>query len=229
VTVVPLGEGCRVMCNRDEQRARPPAAPPRARQLAAVRAVWPLDPVSGGTWIAGNDAGLLLVLLNRHPRACGKGPGRMSRGIVIPALADLASVEEVVARAEELSSLDLAPFTLVVLRRRQVAVIRTGGRALSVRTGRLVRPLLFTSSSLGDHRVVAPRRELFRRLVGTSGAPLAGQQAFHRHVWATRPDISVRMSRADAATVSRTVVDVQGDRLQMRYTPLAAPVAMHAS
>ncbi len=226
VTVVPHGERCRVVCNRDEQRARPPASPPRQRQLAAVRAVWPLDPVSGGTWIAATGAGLVLVLLNRHPRAGGHAPGRLSRGIVIPALAELGSVEEVAARTRELASLDLAPFTLVVVGRRQVAIVRNGGPAPSTRIGRLVRPLLFTSSSLGDHRVARPRRELFRRLIEESGAPLAGQRAFHRHVWADRPDISVRMSRTDAATVSRTVVEVEGDRLQMRYTPLVPPVPL---
>jgi hypothetical protein len=37
---------------------------------------------------------------------------------------------------------------------------------------------------------------------------LDGQAQFHRHQWRRRPEISVRMEREDALTVSRTVVDV---------------------
>ena len=70
-------------------------------------------------------------------------------------------------------------------------------------------PLLFTSSSLGDALVEAPRQQLFQRMVveGRCGW-LPGQRHFHRHQWPSRPEISVRMERHDALTVSRTVVEV---------------------
>ena len=79
-------------------------------------------------------------------------------------------------------------------------------------------PLLFTSSSLGDALVEAPRQQLFQRMVveGRSGW-LRGQGRFHRHQWPSRPEISVRMERHDALTVSRTVVEVTRARRSLFY------------
>jgi hypothetical protein len=45
-----------------------------------------------------------------------------------------------------------------------------------------------------------------------------GQRVFHRHAWPARPEISVLMSRPDAATVSRTVLDVSDGAIRMHYS-----------
>ncbi|MBL8880657.1 MAG: NRDE family protein [Phycisphaerales bacterium] len=57
----------RIACNRDELRTRPLAFPPETRRFGAYHALMPIDPGSGGTWIAANDAGLTLALLNVNP------------------------------------------------------------------------------------------------------------------------------------------------------------------
>jgi len=64
VTIVPQPDGFRLACNRDESRRRSPALPPVERRYADRRALLPIDPISDGTWIAVNDAGLVLTLLN---------------------------------------------------------------------------------------------------------------------------------------------------------------------
>ena len=84
----------------------------------------------------------------------------------------------------------------------------------------LSEPLMFTSSSLGDDLVTRPRRELFDRLVRFSASPRSGQSLFHRHAWRARPEISVRMRRADASTVSRTAVTISARTIVMTYTRL---------
>jgi hypothetical protein len=44
---------------------------------------------------------------------------------------------------------------------------------------------------------------------------------FHCHRWADRPHLSVNMSRADACTVSRTVVSLGAGRVSMTYHAFA--------
>jgi hypothetical protein len=89
---------------------------------------------------------------------------------------------------------------------------------------------MFTSSSLGDAIVDRPRRELFEQVVARTDNWLWGQWRFHRHQWADRPEISVRMAREDAVTVSRTTIDVTLRGHELEYEPLigdgvTAPVA----
>ena len=67
VSVVPTATGFRVACNRDEQRARPVAEPPTVHHFGRTAGVWPGDPISGGTWIGVNDAGLAMAVLDRRP------------------------------------------------------------------------------------------------------------------------------------------------------------------
>src|SRR3712207_9571694 len=56
--------GFRVAFSRDELRVRLAGLPPGVGVFGARRAVHPTDAAAGGTWIAVNDAGLVLFLLN---------------------------------------------------------------------------------------------------------------------------------------------------------------------
>jgi hypothetical protein len=88
----------RMVCNRDESRSRPAALPPQVREFGKQRAILPIDPVSGGTWIAASSAGLAMTLLNSYPAPAGPlAPGATeelleSRGTIIPYLLHLADL-----------------------------------------------------------------------------------------------------------------------------------------
>ena len=222
VSAVPTADGFRLACNRDERRTRPTACGPRLHRTGTHQALWPVDPQSGGTWIGVNDAGLAMVLLNRHPRNAPVCTPTHSRGVLIPRWLGAARIETVVARARaELGSsggdTQFEPFTLVMIQRHDVATVdyRAGRTAIARR--RLTRPVMFTSSSLGDELVDRPRRRLFAALVESSRRPLAAQAQFHRHRWPDRQQISVRMTRTDAATVSYTTIDVCGETIAIEY------------
>jgi hypothetical protein len=219
VSLVPLADGVRMACNRDELRSRPIASPPRAWRAGTRAAVYPLDPVSGGTWIGVNDAGLALALLNRNRP--GDAPVAVrSRGTLIPELLAAGTVAEARRRLARLlasNALVVAPFTLIAVHRADLGVATYGGRELSFEIRALDRPTVFTSSSLGDALVSPPRRALFAALVRTAAKPLEGQARFHRHRWPERPEISVWMSRPDATTVSRTSLDIRPTRIRLRY------------
>lgn len=223
VTVVPRPAGFRVVCNRDERRSRPLAESPAAHYIGQMTAIWPRDPLSGGTWIGANAAGLAIAVLNRRDRGASHryGPA-LSRGTIIPFLLGLQTLDSAVNEARRLCASAFEPFTMLMVQQERLAVIRNWHSRIIARLGSFERPVIFTSSSLGDHLVREPRRALFTQLVLRTRSPLFGQARFHRHRWLDHPEISICMSRPDAVTVSRTVIDVDAHRSRVRiaYTPL---------
>lgn len=224
----PSGLRLRLACNRDEQRERSAARPPVLRTYGGIRAVMPVDPISNGTWIAVNEYGLLMTLLNANPECFAdavvaprmrRPPMSLSRGTVIPQLIACRSVTQVLAAAADLPLAQLAPFRLIVLDGAQIVelVSDTGGHR---QVGWLAaEPRMFASSGLGDALVDPPRRRLFDESVAKADDRLAAQFAFHRHSWPDRPHLSVCMRRPDARTVSYTQVDLHADHARMVYHP----------
>jgi transport and Golgi organization protein 2 len=221
VSIVPLASGFRIACNRDERRTRARASRPIVHTGGGTTSLWPVDPVSGGTWIGANDAGLALVLLNRANR--GTRPmvfPPLSRGTIIPRLLEKGTIQAAMDAASGLDVLRFEPYTLVALQRHHGFSITINARRATIRSLDLSRPHFFTSSSLGDDIAVSWREPLFAALVERGANRLEGQAAFHRHRWIDRPEFSVRMSRRDAATVSITTIDVSDRRIHMRYVDL---------
>jgi hypothetical protein len=184
--------------------------------------VLPVDPISGGTWVAVNDAGLALALLNVNAK---KGPsgtcaGMQSRGKIIPALLHADTPLSAAFSALTLDPAQYAPFRLVLVNRHEgVEVYSDGTRIRLVYWIGLMRPQFFTSSGLGDQVVEGPRRQLFSEFFDRPGDQLTQQDAFHRHRWPDRPHLSVCMDRQDARTVSHTVVSLGPDRVTLTYHP----------
>src|SRR3954447_3069933 len=220
VTIVATGSGVRVACNRDEQRTRPVALPPLARATPAGTLVYPVDPVSGGTWIGASDRGFAAVLLNRCLVVRRETRRQLvSRGAIVPALLAAGSFAAALSAARAMDCGAFEPFTVVVFDRDRAVAFTPRGDRCAETTCSFDAPLLFTSSSLGDHVVAPPRRALFEAMVLRARDPLGGQRRFHRHQWHAAPHLSVLMTRADAATVSRTTIDLSDGGLRMAYAP----------
>ena len=56
--------GYHLLCNRDEKKDRAPALAPRIHQRGWVRFIAPVDAQFGGSWIAVNEFGVSVCLLN---------------------------------------------------------------------------------------------------------------------------------------------------------------------
>jgi hypothetical protein len=177
----------------------------------------PRDPESGGTWIAVTEGLLAFAVLNLN---VGDGSpatyGERSRGELIPEVLTCRTGDEVV-RVLEGDARAFRPFRLIVVHGDDVLELRA---KTAPRRCHLTRPLMFTSSGLGDHLVETPRRALFEWMMRRRGDPVANQDRFHRHRWQSRPHLSVEMERADALTVSRTVVEVGHAGVRMEYWPV---------
>ncbi len=215
----------RIVCNRDERRTRPEAMPPHVFVVGDRRAVMPIDPESGGTWIGVNDAGLALCLLNAtlHPGSQapdGKDPKR-SRGEIVPGLLGSGDMDSAVAGLAQLDPASYPPFRLLIAEIGRSVVLASNGSRLGVQLhawGR--RPLMLTSSGLGDHIVETPRRDAFHEFFDDSGEWLLAQDRFHNHTWPGRAHLGVLMSRPDARTVSRTTIEFRPGAVSMTYAAL---------
>lgn len=224
VTVITTDRGIRLACNRDEAKRRAPAIPPRSVDADGTACLMPTDPGSNGTWIAANEHALCLTLLNRNARPY-PASGARSRGELIPMLINAQRLRDVIDRLSAIDADDFGPFTLVGIDAAGDGFAWIGdrdadGRAAVTVWARDRLPALFTSSSLGDALVDPPRRRLFESWFTrehSAEEPADRQDAFHRHRWADRPELSVNMDRSDARSVSLTAVECSGDAVTMRY------------
>jgi hypothetical protein len=169
-----------------------------------------------------------LLNVNATPREGGRRIAPRSRGEMIPALASAATLAESCERLRRMHLTEFSPFRLVMADRETCEEFRFDGRDCARRTFEIDRPLLFTSSGLGDDLVDSARRVLFDEMIPLKDGTHAQQDAFHRHSWPDRPHLSVCMSRPEARTVSCTVVVVDGHNVRMTYVP-EAPDQLDAS
>lgn len=223
--------GCRIVCNRDESRLRPPATPPVVRQLGDRLAALPIDPLSDGTWIGFNDAGIAVTLLNAtcadgaalvENRTCTPPSLKTSRGTIVPDLLAADSCDQAVQRALRLKVGQFEPFRLLIISAHGCIELASDGRSIRY-SGAIPTaiPSLFSSSGLGDQLVQRPRQALFESLMASAQVSSDLQDRFHDHHWPDRPHLSVRMARPDARTVSRTIIELHPDRGLMRHQSLS--------
>jgi hypothetical protein len=220
-TVVPLGDGFSLAFNRDEQRDRPPATRPALYRLKRRVAVFPIDPLGGGTWIAVNDVGLAAALLNRTvtPHQPRKAP--CSRGLIIPRVLESQSLAEALDTSAGLDASQFNLFRLLLIHEARAAIATSTAHAVSIEQIDITNPYMLTSSSLGDAVVEAPRTQLFRQsFTADEQSWRDAQIQFHSHRWPDRPEVSVNMERADAQTVSQSFINVSSRAIRFLYRAL---------
>jgi hypothetical protein len=217
-------DGFELFFSRDESRARLPARPPEVILVEGVRALLPIDGDAGGSWIAVNELGIALCLLNvwsesgeprAAPRTSTGESARPSRGWILRGLSGAVSQADV---ARALEGMDLRPYAGF-----RLAVFAPGAEPLLWRwmDGVLAREparMPLASSSMDEVRAGAERARVLADLAreGLDGEVLA---AFHASHAPERGPFSPCMHRAEAATRSVTHVLVSADRAAMRYAP----------
>jgi hypothetical protein len=206
-------EGFAVAMNRDERPSRLRAAPPLLQRGPAGDFLAPVDGNAGGTWIAVNEHGLALALLNAPLEVLERPPETYtSRGQLVRALAG-ATDASVVAAA--LGTGNLAPFrgfTLAVFSPGSAPRAWTWNGASLEAVASLAMPLL--SSPLADPRIEAARRSAFGEREPSAVRDLLALHGSHEPERGSR---SVCMHAEEAGTVSLTLVEVRQDEVRMRY------------
>jgi hypothetical protein len=214
------GSGYDLFFNRDELETRVEEVPPSpVTGLLGMAA--PRDGVGGGTWLALNDRGVVLALLNHYPESvptsASPARGRPSRGTICWQVENARSAAEALDRVTAGHRLETAPFHVVALDAEGGGAWRSwdgerwsGGPA----------PRFLTSSSYRTREIEAERTERWRRVQPSSPAAM---ETFH---WSHDPAFSaasICMSRSDARTRSVSHVIVRPDRRRLSYWPVLSP------
>ena len=109
----PARDGYDLFFNRDERTGRGPERPPQQELLVDTQVVLPADGDHGGTWLAVNEHGLTVCILNGYVASRGPEPGTpRSRGLLVRDLAHHLSAPEV---GSALARSDLSPYPPFVL------------------------------------------------------------------------------------------------------------------
>ena len=215
-------EGYELFFNRDERRARRRAEPPALRRKGPSRFIAPLDGNFGGSWIAANQHGLSLFLLNGYAPTDPVEPegGFTSRGLLLTGLADGRSAEQIERRLRRYELDRFRSFLLAVLEPSGGGLLaRWSNGSLDVR-GDLDACNPLVSSSFDGEEVRASRREQYRRMVGGAAEETAeAHLAFHESHAPERGPHSPCMHRPDAETVSFSHVRVDAQSVRFDYTP----------
>lgn len=217
-----------LFCNRDELRTRQPALPPHAHQNNRVRFLAPADGDVGGTWIAVNEFGLSLCLLNDYSATIPDPAADFSsRGHLVR---DLIRAVDVGALETLWSDIDLATFRpckiLALAPAKEPRLFEWNGQS-SIRRGDGIGPLLCSSSFDGPGANRA-RTDLLAELSTRADLdPRKRHLRFHQSHQPERGPYSVCMHRPDAATVSFTIVEVDPAAVSMAYAqgaPCSTPL-----
>ncbi len=215
-------DGYDLFFNRDELLTRGAGIPPERFVSRGVRFIAPRDRDAGGTWIAVNENGVTLAIMNYFARDAsvdGGGapfPVARSRGEIIPACIAEPTADAVDTR---LTLLDprrwYRPFVLLRVAPDGEAVTWTfDGDAIHRRTAH---PPVVTSGYRPEEvarRRRARYRELERLRGGISPEVL---EEYHRSTDPERTELGVAVEREDAATVSMSHVQVRDDHVRIRY------------
>jgi hypothetical protein len=208
-----------LLCNRDEKLTRKSALEPRLAIRNGTRFLAPVDGDFGGTWIATNEFGVSVCLLNganlTDAEIHAPAP-RRSRGLLPLDLIPEPSVPVICDRLRATDLSAYAAFTLAALEPgHPVAVLEWDGSKKTLLFEEADRFML-TSSSFDSEEVRRRRREEYSRV--HSGDELF---ALHRSHTPARNAYSTCMHRPDAQTVSFSWIRVSKLVATFYYTPAA--------
>jgi hypothetical protein len=204
-------EGYQLFCNRDEKLTRGKAAPPRHAVRDGVHFLAPVDADFGGTWIATNEFGLSLCLLNGMP-----GPWSRSRGLLVLDLISLPSIVAVLDRVGNMDLTPFAPFTLAgVEPQNPAAVVEWNGERVAISSPDESHFML-TSSSFDSGRVREKRLQAYSKVTSLGCTPELLVH-FHKSHGGTPSAYSICMHRPDAETVSFSWVRASSDGIEFTY------------
>lgn len=218
--VASFGTSYRLFFNRDELRTRgPEIAPTEAQTKSGVRYIAPTDSDAGGTWIAVNQFGVTVALLNGYVESKGPAPPEWtSRGALVRELADVECTRDLWARLSPKRLRPYRPSIIAVVAPGEWPVVTRWDGQDAVAVLRADQQLPITSSSDAQDEVRAFRRALYRDTVGQGRPEPDALAAYHR---ATGPEgtggFGPCMDRPHSATRSHCEITVRPGEVRFRY------------
>lgn len=205
VTFIPDGPGVyHLTTNRDEHSGRARALPPRRYGDA----LYPKDPVAGGSWVAlkrNEEAGILLNgAFAKHRR---QDAYRKSRGLVF---LEIIRAEKPLNRFGQIDLEDIEPFTLVLFTDKRLFECRWDSKQRYVRELETSRSYIWSSVTLYDESTQAKQEGMLERWYGGNDVSTKSIVDLHRQM---RIEGEVR-------TVSITTLRIGRGKARLNYVEI---------
>ncbi len=204
--------------NRDEKLARPQGLPPKFRLVNNRRVICPSEP-GGGTWIALNDLGVSLALINWYSVTARVEHSPISRGEVVKATCPADNPRGMMMILSGLPLDRINPFRLIAIFPPvcQVTECRWDLKKLEQKKCAW-QPQQWISSGFDEPAAQRARSQTFlQALEQKSVGSLSWLRRLHRSHAPGKGPFSTCMHRTDAATVSFTRAVVFAHEASISY------------
>ncbi len=221
LSFIPREQGYVVAMNRDELLSRGIAAAPQVFRTGETLAIYPHE-AQGGTWLASNEYGVTLAVLNWNDAAKkASSEKQKSRGLVIPDVIGASNATEAAAILAAHPLRGTFPFCLIGIFAREHEVREwrwDGQRPAQTRHSWSLRH--WFSSGRSDEAATMQRGATFAAAChDTDAGSVEWLRRLHRsHVPEPGP-FSICVHRDDAATVSYSEVVCGPLELSFSYQP----------
>lgn len=163
VTFIPTAETCYVTSNRDESPGRQASGLTSFHSQEWNAIHYPIDEVSGGSWIALADKGRAVCLLNgAFEPFVPDPPYRLSRGQVVLSAAAAENADQFFA---EYNLEGIAPFTLLLYEAHSLTQWVWDGENRHILSLPIDQPQIWSSVTLYPQHVREWRRSLFEKWI----------------------------------------------------------------
>ncbi len=219
LSVVTRDDGYYLAMNRDERITRGEAAQPARIDLKGMTAIYPQDG-AGGTWIASNNHGITLALLNRNDFGQPIAEKTRSRGEVIPALIAFSSYPGVQTALQGLDLQGIWPFRLVGVfpAEKKISEWRWNQKTLDSQSHDW-KPRHWFSSGLSDEQATAERGAVCQ---SAWNEPDAGSLPWLRRLHASHTNgpgpFSICVHRENVETLSYTEISCGPEKIKCVYS-----------
>jgi Transport and Golgi organisation 2 len=217
VTYVPSSSGYFLTSNRDEKNTRAKALLPAAYNINDVQLIFPKDGDAGGTWIVLKENGDSLCLLNGAFKSfIDTGLYKVSRGKIVTEIAKAANL---IHAFQDMSLIEVAPFTLIVVNEKQLFECRWDGERKHCKALDNTITHIWSSATLYDTAQQAKRKHWFEQWQKNNAQP-SQKDLFHFHTNTGDGDVedNLVMNRNNKYfTVSITGISVNDNKCLMHY------------
>ena len=214
-------DGVHIFFNRDEAKTRPQALLPAIYSNPTKhKYIMPTDAQAYGSWIGVTEAGIGLCLLNFYQ---GKTPHGVliSRGLLVKALLEIASKQDMLNYLHTRIWSQYAPFTLVLFfpDEKQPSTFCWDGESFN--SVQINSP--YTSSGVDFPEVSRVRQDTFSKyfalkMADSEQIKIEKIRLFHASHEPERSKYSVCMHRSDANTVSFSEINITSQSVYFDYT-----------
>ncbi|WP_299782641.1 NRDE family protein [uncultured Formosa sp.] len=216
VTYIPQTDGFILTSNRDEKTHRPTLAP-EIYIINNTRVVYPKDKQAGGTWIAGNEKGTCIVLLNgafeNHEK---KENYRKSRGTI---LLEILDAEDVLNYFIEIDLTHIEPFTLIVAQHNKLTELKWDSRHKYRINYDVSQPFIWSSATLYNREQQDLRKQWFKDFIQKQNKiDDVNILKFHNNTQPSNNEYGLIINRNDVlTTVSISQLILKNNTIKMTY------------